>query len=84
MRVTTLAAVAALAGVAILGSSTAASAAPEPIDTTPVVGTLDGLVGAVSAPLATANIVCPAPWKQSGFGLQDYYVACIATPVASR
>ncbi|MEW2267456.1 hypothetical protein ACGF5T_35520 [Streptomyces sp. NPDC047853] len=81
---TTLAAVAALASVAILGSSTAASAAPAPIDPTPVMGEVYHLVGTVSAPLAAANIVCPAPWKQGGLGVGDLYAACVTAPDTSR
>ncbi|MET9852182.1 hypothetical protein ABZY57_04420 [Streptomyces sp. NPDC006450] len=100
MRVTTLAAVAALAGAAVLGSGTAAAADSGPFDNSPaVVPIVDVLAaaadgapigfspadGPIVGALTPSAINCVAPWKQWGFGFQDTYAACNTTaPVGDR
>ncbi|MGC0328071.1 hypothetical protein RKD23_001061 [Streptomyces sp. SAI-170] len=84
MRVTRLAAVAALAGAAILSSGTAAAADPGPIPNVPVVGTVTDLVGTASPPVAAVVLKCIAPWKQWGFGVKDFYAPCVTSPVGDR
>jgi hypothetical protein len=90
MRGTKLGVIALLVGAAIGCGSSTATAALEPVDAAPSGfgqdlaappdGRLNQLVGSVSAPVADVAVHCVAPWKQWGFGLKDFYTACVAAP----
>ncbi|WP_405934066.1 hypothetical protein OG495_03220 [Streptomyces longwoodensis] len=84
MRGTKLGAVTLLAGAAMLGGGTTATAAPQPADAAtsglagiaaPVVGEpVAGAVGAVGEPL----VPCPAPWAGPGVNISEQYLTCVS------
>ncbi|MEU5251892.1 hypothetical protein [Streptomyces longwoodensis] len=92
MRGTKLGAVTLLAGAAMLGGGTTATAAPQPADAAtsglagmaaPVVGEpVAEAVGAVGEPLVEALVPCPAPWAGPGIDISEQYLSCVSGALA--